>query len=149
MGQAAVNGVLAHVRNDLGDHEGALRHARAAIELNQSLGDRGLEALEQPSVGQALMGLGRLDEAAEVLDRAWLLACQSGVVEAQLLTLLQLAELARHRGDPAHGRHHAVEALVRARRYGYQLFEAEALTVLAELGAARGEPDHETAAAGG
>jgi len=62
--------ILSYLFHHTGDNETAHRYAQQALRIMQEIGARGSEDYPLVSLGRALEGLGRLDEAADFYRRA-------------------------------------------------------------------------------
>src|SRR5262249_22632872 len=69
---------LGAVSTRMGDHEAALQRYRAALEVLLKVGDRNLIALNLMSTGDALVRLGRAEEARVPLQQALRMAERDG-----------------------------------------------------------------------
>jgi tetratricopeptide (TPR) repeat protein len=120
-------GEIADVECDIGDIEGARRHAEDAILLAHEFGSRYDEAHALNTLAMVEHRLGHADAAAATFRRALRLAEQSQVSTAQIVALRGIA-ISTARGNPTQAMEHADHALALARTNGMRLLEAVALT---------------------
>jgi len=79
------------------------RRLDRALELERSLGSVGLLGPPSEAAGLYLMGMGRLDEAQDALERALARAEAEGVEYVRADVLPRLSVIATERGDPGRG----------------------------------------------
>ncbi len=83
----------------LENHEAALAYSQQAVPIIQETGDRAEQARAWTYSGHALVELGRLTEAAEVYQLAWVLQCELKHPVLAVEPLAGLARLALAQGD--------------------------------------------------
>jgi ATP/maltotriose-dependent transcriptional regulator MalT len=120
-----------------GDYAAAERDLRRDAELLEEMGERYLLSTMEGVRAQALIALGRPDEAAEACDRAEAAAAEDDI-ESQVLVRSVRAELHLHRGR-------TTEAAAAVAEAGALLKGAEAPAIAADLAVVRAR----VAAAGG
>jgi DNA-binding SARP family transcriptional activator/tetratricopeptide (TPR) repeat protein len=116
--EANTMGLLAAVHRDLGDRRVALDLAEAVVTLARDAGNRSLE-------GYTLVTLGTVQPGRDHYGRALELAIELGEHHLEAAALIGRAT----EGDCAA----AQAALVLARRYGYRIFEGNALCALGAI----------------
>jgi len=102
MRQAPLLGSLARVSNDAGRHEEALGYSEASNTLSRRFGSLPGQAFDAMERGRALLGLGRLTEARDVLEDCIRLASsigQRGTEADARFTLARLALLEQRVDD--------------------------------------------------
>ena len=101
-------GLLFHY---LGGHETALKYSQDALQMAQEIGDRAKEGAMWMKLGHALLGLGRLEEAAEAYQNS--VALRRELDQPNLATepLAGLARVALAQRDLARAQAHVEEIL--------------------------------------
>jgi tetratricopeptide (TPR) repeat protein len=101
-------GLLFHY---LGEHETALEYSQDALQMAQEIGDRAKEGIMWMKLGHALLGLGRLEKAAEAYQNSVALRRELGRPNLAMESLAGLARVALAQGDLAQAQAHAEEIL--------------------------------------
>jgi predicted ATPase/DNA-binding SARP family transcriptional activator len=130
-------GVTAHA---VGDFEGALAHLRQALELTERTRSRTRRAMTLGSVGAALRGLDRFDEAAEALRSALESARDLGDPRTEADVLHNMGLLAAQVGDLDLARRRTRESVAAFGRFRYADGQLDAIETLAWIEAAGGRP---------
>lgn len=92
-------GLLYHI---VGDQETALDHLARALEIAEDLDDRRQIGYALTRMGHTLTALGRFDEAAAALQKAFQLHCALQQTNRSIYPLAGLAKLAQRQGELAH-----------------------------------------------
>jgi predicted ATPase len=103
-------GLLASHRRD---HQAAVVLCREALQISQSLGERALTAYAQYCLGQALVGLGWLPEAADVFHEALQLRQELGQADQALEPLAGLAAVYLASEQPSQAQSYVEQILPR------------------------------------
>lgn len=132
-GEAEANSRLAAAFYDLGRHTEALDHARAGLTLAQEAGDPRTEAEALSTLATLHHHLGHRQDAVHRYQQALDLIRETGdrYPEADILVGLATAT-----GDVGHAKH----ALALAEREGYRAVQGLAMTALAGILLAAGQP---------
>jgi tetratricopeptide (TPR) repeat protein len=138
---------LGVVATRLGDHGSALARYRAAREVLLKAGDRNLIALNLMSTGDALVRLGRPEEARAPLRQALRMAERDGHALPALDSHIVLAQAAIDLGELAEAAQHLVTAIDGAREGRFTNVLADAIVNAARLAAAARPGDAARAAA--
>jgi tetratricopeptide (TPR) repeat protein len=101
-------GLLSHRR---GDDQAAYEYDQQALHIAQELGERRLMGYVLCRLGYALMGLGRLAEAADAYWQALTLRREMGQPNLAMEPLAGLARVALAQGDLPQARRHVAEIL--------------------------------------
>jgi predicted ATPase/DNA-binding SARP family transcriptional activator len=136
---------LGAVATRMGDYARALERYRAALEYLRKVGDRNLIALNLMSQGDALVRLGRPDEARTVLDQALAMAERDGHMLPALDARIVLAQAAIAGGDISTAAGHLLATFDGARKHHFRNVIADAVVVGARL-AATASPERRAAA---
>ncbi|MEU8632039.1 tetratricopeptide repeat protein [Amycolatopsis sp. NPDC048633] len=132
-GEAETRSRLAAAHSDLGRRDEALEGARAGLALAREAGDPRTEAEALATLGAVLHRTGDRAAALRRYGQALDLIRETGDRYPEADALIGLAAAA---ADPAPARH----ALALAERAGYRALRGQALTVLAGILLARGDP---------
>ncbi len=108
---ASVIGSYSSLLNDVDDHAAALKLAEEGLFIDIAVGARSHEGLQNLEIGRALLGLGRLEPAAEHLEAALAIGREIRQSEITARALLHLAELALERRDLLRARGYVDEAI--------------------------------------
>jgi tetratricopeptide (TPR) repeat protein len=111
-----------------------------AIQLYESVGDRGRAAHAQQSRGSALFQMGQLEAAREAIAHALAASRACGDAWNVAYCLKQLAGIERGRGDFSAGRELLAQALAGVKALGDELRTAYVLGDMAELEFAADDP---------
>jgi DNA-binding SARP family transcriptional activator/tetratricopeptide (TPR) repeat protein len=132
-GEAETRSRLAAAHADLGRRDEALEGARAGLTLARETGDPRTEAEALAALGAVLHRTGDRADAIRRYGQALDLIRETGDRYPEADALIGLAAAA---GDPAPAR----QALALAERAGYRALRGQALTVLAGILLAQGDP---------
>jgi tetratricopeptide (TPR) repeat protein len=155
-GEANTLNSLAALQHDLGRDGPALDLVRAALALAAEIGGQRTEAEATSTLAAIELSMGQHQRAVEHYQRALRTLRTNGIAYPQVQALIGLAtaycrvggfdrvldQPVNHALDRAF--HHARSALVLARSAGLRVLEGQALSVLAEVHLARGEPERAT-----
>lgn len=115
--EGVVLGNLGVLYGRSGDLAEAARHFEAAIAIHREVGDRRFEAGALANLGECALLLGRYDEAEDALTRAVAIAGDANPGEV-VAGRLELANLARWRGDLGSAEAHLEAAIALALQTG-------------------------------
>jgi predicted ATPase/class 3 adenylate cyclase len=115
--------------------------ARKALHLFESVGDGRGAARARQRWAQALLRMGRLEEARETATQALAASRASGNEGAAASCLILLAIVEWHQGNLQPARELLAQALVSTKALGDELETASVLGVVAELEFAAGDPE--------
>jgi predicted ATPase/DNA-binding SARP family transcriptional activator len=130
-------GVTAHA---IGDDESALAHLERALEVAERAASASRRAMTLGSLGAALRGLGRLDEAAGVLQTALEGARALGDPRTEADVLHNMGLLAAQTGDLDLARRRTRESVTAFGWFRYADGQLDAIETLAWIEAAAGRP---------
>ncbi|WP_412539578.1 BTAD domain-containing putative transcriptional regulator [Longispora sp. K20-0274] len=146
-GHATATNNLGDLLYDLGDLPGAYRHLAEAVRLAENVlgcdptdGERASAAIAYTNLAGVARSIGRLDEAAELLDRALFQLDLSGIVHGIGHTLTVLGRLLCDRGEYAAALERATGALPSIVAQSASEFEANALIVIGDAHRGLGDP---------
>jgi len=122
-----------------GDHAAAERDLRRDAELLEAMGERYLLSTMEGVRAQALIALGRHDEAAEACARAEAAAAEDDI-ESQVLVRTVRAELHLHAGRTADAAAAVAEAEALLKGAEAPAIAADLAVVRARVAAAGGDP---------
>ncbi|MCC6152064.1 MAG: tetratricopeptide repeat protein [Planctomycetes bacterium] len=142
-GMAIACGNLALTLSDGGESNETLAGFRRAIELCRKAGDLGTEAVQHLNLGATLLELGDYVQADHELQLADVQFERVNNVPQRGVAHINLAVIARRRGQKELALSHVNLALELLRQSGYRRMEAQALNVLANY--ARDEKRHDDA----
>ncbi|MBP9890545.1 MAG: tetratricopeptide repeat protein [Planctomycetes bacterium] len=142
-GMAIACGNLALTLSDGGESNETLACFRRAIELCRSAGDLDTEAVQHLNLGATLLELGDYVQAEQELWLADAQFEQLRNVPQRGVVHINLAVIARRRGQKEPALAHISRALELLRQSGYRRMEAQALNVLANY--ARDDKRHQEA----
>ena len=137
--------IAANEQLDVAGAEAHLRHAMR-IALLPSGRPTYVAKLAGSLLGELLYERGQLDEAEALLDDAYQLGTEGGLVDFMLATFGTGARLKLTRGDTASARHRLAEGLDIARALQLPRLEARLLNETVRLAATSGEPIDEAVA---
>jgi serine/threonine-protein kinase PknK len=137
--------IAANEQLDVAGAEAHLRHA-IRIALLPSGRPTYVAKLAGSLLGELLYERGQLDEAEALLDDAYQLGTEGGLVDFMLATFGTGAWLKLTRGDPASARHRLAEGLDIARTLQLPRLEARLLNESVRLAALSAEPIDESVA---
>lgn len=124
---------LGVVATRMGDHASALARYRAALEMLLKAGERNLIALNLMSTGDALLRLGRAEEARGPARQALRMAERDGHMLPALDARIVLAQAAIDLGEPDEAAQHLAIALDGAREHHFANVLADAVVQSARL----------------
>jgi DNA-binding SARP family transcriptional activator len=125
--------ILAMAHRDSGRLDKAMSAIRSALAIAAEAGDLRFEPDGRNALASIQLRMGRPETAAAEYDRALALARTVNAPRAghgEITAHLGLAEALRELGRDGEARHHANQAVIRARQGGYRVLESRARALL-------------------
>ena len=132
---------LAHFRQQQGEHDVALRHARAAFDAGRASGHRGAYATAAREYASLLAQHGRYEEAWPLFEETLAIARELGGPVDQALVLHRMARHALEQGDLGKAAQAAETSLAVLADVSDHRARAYASSMAARVASARGETD--------
>ncbi|MEJ3745739.1 BTAD domain-containing putative transcriptional regulator [Actinomycetes bacterium KLBMP 9797] len=139
-GEARAHVALAVVCGERRDLAGAFAHLTRALERARTLGNPRYEAAVLQFMGIGYGRAGDLDASERALEESLVITRRYRDRYTEVLTMLELARLYLHRGDPR-ARGAAEKSLALGRQFNMSHHVADSLGVLGEIELADGQPE--------